>query len=75
MHSLTRIRATAYSIMLVFAGVLAMPHPAYAQGDAAGGEKIFAHCAPCHSAVHVRCCAGFRTPAVTRPRHARAAGV
>ena len=55
MHSLTRIRATAYSIMLVFAGVLAMPLPAYAQGDAADGEKIFAHCAPCHSAVHVRC--------------------
>ena len=49
MHSLTRIRAAAYSIMLVFAGVLAMPLPAYAQGDAAAGEKVFAHCAPCHS--------------------------
>jgi cytochrome c len=49
MHSVTRIRAAAYSIMLVFAGVLAMPHPAYAQGDAADGEKIFAHCVPCHS--------------------------
>ena len=37
------------SIMLVFAGVLAMPLKAYAQGDAAAGEKIFAHCAACHS--------------------------
>jgi cytochrome c len=49
MHSLARIRAPAYSIMLVFAGVLAMPPSAYAQGDAAAGEKVFAHCAPCHS--------------------------
>src|SRR5882672_8453677 len=49
MRSLTRIRAAAYSIMLVFAGVLAMPLPTYAQGDASAGEKIFAHCAPCHS--------------------------
>jgi cytochrome c len=49
MHSLTRIRAAAYSIMLGFAGMLAMPLTAYAQGDAAAGEKIFAHCAPCHS--------------------------
>ena len=24
-------------------------------GPIADGEKIFAHCAPCHSAVHVRC--------------------
>jgi cytochrome c len=49
MHSLTRTRAAAYSIVLGFAGVLAMPLAAYAQGDAAAGEKIFAHCAPCHS--------------------------
>jgi cytochrome c len=49
MHSLARIRAACYSIMLVFSGVLAMPLTAYAQGDAAAGEKIFAHCAPCHS--------------------------
>src|ERR1700757_681768 len=49
MHSLARIRAAAYSIMLVFAGVLAMPLPMNAQGDAAAGEKVFAHCAPCHS--------------------------
>jgi cytochrome c len=48
MHSQTRIRAAAYSIMLGFAGLLAMPLPTYAQGDAADGEKIFAHCAPCH---------------------------
>ena len=49
MRSLTKIPASAYSIMLVFAGVVAMPLPTYAQGDAAAGEKIFAHCAPCHS--------------------------
>jgi cytochrome c len=48
-HSLTRIRVAGYSIMLVFTGVLAMPLTAYAQGDAAAGEKIFAHCAACHS--------------------------
>ena len=49
MRSLTRIPAAASSIMRVFAGVLAIPVPAYAQGDAAAGEKLFAHCAPCHS--------------------------
>jgi len=49
MRSLTRIRAAGYPIMLVFAGMLAMPLPAYAQGDAAAGEEVFAHCAPCHS--------------------------
>jgi hypothetical protein len=46
MHSLARIRAAGYSIMLVFAGLLAVPLTAYAQGDAAAGEKVFAHCAP-----------------------------
>ena len=49
MRSLTRIPAAASLIMLVFAGVLAISVPAYAQGDAAAGEKLFAHCAPCHS--------------------------
>jgi cytochrome c len=49
MYSLTRTPAAASAIMLVFAGVLAMSLPAYAQGDAAAGEKLFAHCAPCHS--------------------------
>jgi cytochrome c len=41
MHTLTRIPAAAYSIMLASAG-------AHAQGDAAAGEKVFA-CVPCHS--------------------------
>src|SRR5882724_2390267 len=49
MHSLTRTRAAAYPIMLASAGALSVPVTAYAQGDAAAGEKIFAHCAPCHS--------------------------
>src|ERR1700688_514198 len=49
MHTLTRIRAAAYSIMLASAGALSVPLTAYAQGDAAAGEKIFAHSTPCHS--------------------------
>jgi cytochrome c len=49
MHTLTRIRAAAYSIMLASAGALSVPLTAYAQGDAAAGEKVFAHCVPCHS--------------------------
>ena len=49
MHSLTAIRAAGWSIMLVFSGVVAMPLTAHAQGDAAAGEKVFAHCAACHS--------------------------
>jgi glyoxylase-like metal-dependent hydrolase (beta-lactamase superfamily II) len=48
MHSLTRIRAAASSIMLA-AGALSMPLRAYAQGGAATGEKVFDHCTPCHS--------------------------
>ena len=49
MHSLTKIRAAGYLIMLVSAGALSVPLTAYVQGDAAAGEKVFAHCAACHS--------------------------
>jgi cytochrome c len=49
MHNLTKTCAAAYSIVLAFAGTLSVPLTAYAEGDAAAGEKIFAHCAPCHS--------------------------
>jgi cytochrome c len=49
MHSLTRISAAGYSIMLASVGVFSMPPTVHAQGDAAAGEKVFAHCAPCHS--------------------------
>src|SRR5260370_21825188 len=49
MHTLTRIRAASYLIILATAGALSVPLTAYAQGDAAAGEKVFAHCAPCHS--------------------------
>jgi len=45
MHSLTRIRAAGYSIMLASVGVFSMPPTVHAQGDAAAGEKVFAHCA------------------------------
>ena len=49
MHSLTKIRAAGYLIVLASAGALLVPVPAYAQGNAAAGEKVFAHCAVCHS--------------------------
>ena len=48
-HSFPRIRAARRSIMLMVAGALALPLGANAQGDAAAGEKVFAHCTPCHS--------------------------
>jgi cytochrome c len=35
--------------MLASAGLLSVPLTAYAQGDVAAGEKVFAHCVPCHS--------------------------
>jgi cytochrome c len=49
MHSPTRIRAAGYLIALASAVALSAPLSAYAQGDAASGEKVFAHCAACHS--------------------------
>jgi cytochrome c len=49
MHILTTIRAAGCAITLAFAGTLSIPLAAEAAGDAAAGEKIFAHCAPCHS--------------------------
>jgi cytochrome c len=50
MRSLTRIRAAARSITLMFAGMLAMPLTAYAQGDAAAGKQAFSTtCGACHS--------------------------
>jgi cytochrome c len=49
MRTDTRIRAAVCSIMLASAGTLLVPLTAYAKGDAAAAEKIFAHCAPCHS--------------------------
>jgi cytochrome c len=49
MHTLTRIRAATCLAMLASAATLSMPLAANAEGDAAAGEKVFAHCAPCHS--------------------------
>jgi cytochrome c len=49
MHTLTRIRAATCLAMLASAATLSIPLPANAEGDAAAGEKVFAHCAPCHS--------------------------
>ncbi len=48
MHTLTRIRAATCLIMLASAATLSLPLAANAEGDAAAGEKVFAHCAPCH---------------------------
>jgi hypothetical protein len=39
MHSLTRIRAAGYSIMLASVGVFSMPPTVHAQGDASPGTK------------------------------------
>jgi cytochrome c len=36
-------------MMLACTGTLSVPFAAHAEGDAAAGEKLFAHCAPCHS--------------------------
>ena len=49
MHSLTRIRAATCLAMLASAATLSIPLAANAEGDAAAGEKVFVHCAPCHS--------------------------
>ena len=49
MHSRSSMRAATYVIMLASAGTLSVPLTANAEGDAAAGEKMFAHCAPCHS--------------------------
>jgi cytochrome c len=49
MHTLTSIRAATCMIMLASAATLSIPLAANAEGDAAAGEKVFVHCAPCHS--------------------------
>ena len=49
MHTLTRIRAATCLAMLASAATLSTPLAANAEGDAAAGEKVFTHCAPCHS--------------------------
>jgi cytochrome c len=49
MHTLTRIRAATCLTMLASAATLSIPLAANAEGDVAAGEKVFVHCAPCHS--------------------------
>jgi cytochrome c len=49
MRTVTRIHVAICSMMLACTGTLSVPLAAHAEGDAAAGEKIFAHCAPCHS--------------------------
>jgi cytochrome c len=49
MHSRSSMRAATYVIMLASAGTLSVPLTANAESDAAAGEKMFVHCAPCHS--------------------------
>jgi cytochrome c2 len=43
------IRLAVCSMMLACTGMLSVPLAAHAEGDAAAGEKLFAHCAPFHS--------------------------
>ena len=49
MRIVIRIRVAICSMMLACTGTLSVPLAAHAEGDAAAGEKIYAHCAPCHS--------------------------
>jgi cytochrome c len=49
MRFVTRIRVAICTMMLACTAPLSVPLAAHAEGDAAAGEKIFAHCAPCHS--------------------------
>jgi cytochrome c len=52
MRTVTRIRVANWSMMLACTVTLSVPlaaHAEHAEGDAVAGEKIFAHCAPCHS--------------------------
>ena len=49
MRIVTRICVALCPMMLACNGTLSGPLAAHAEGDTAAGEKIFAHCAPCHS--------------------------
>jgi cytochrome c len=49
MHIPSRIRTRTCLIMLASATALSLSSAANAEGDAAAGEKVFVHCAPCHS--------------------------
>jgi len=49
MRTVTKISVAVCSMMLASTGTLSVPLAAHAEGDAAAGEKIFSHCAPCHS--------------------------
>src|SRR5258708_11148462 len=49
MRFVTRIRVAICTMMLACTATLSVPLAANAEGDAAAGEKVFAHCAPCHS--------------------------
>ena len=49
MRIVTRIWVAICSMMLACNGTLSGPLAAHAEGVTPAGEKIFAHCAPCHS--------------------------
>jgi cytochrome c2 len=63
MRTVTRIRVAICLMMLACTGMLSVPLAAHAEGDAAAGEKIFAHCAPCHSTKPGETKSGRRWPA------------
>jgi hypothetical protein len=75
MHTLTRMRAAAYSIMLASAGALSMPLTAYAQGDAAAGEKVFAHCVPATRTSRVKTNSDRHWPASSAARVGRSPAI
>jgi cytochrome c len=49
MRIVTRICVAICSMILACNGTLSGPLVAHAEGVTAAGEKIFAHCLPCHS--------------------------
>src|SRR3954452_11957644 len=75
MRTDTRIRLAICSRMLACAGTLSVPVTAYAEGDAASGEKIFAHCAPAIRPSRVKTRLDRRWPASSAARAGGSPGI
>ncbi len=67
-RTVTKIRVAVCSMMLASTGTLSVPLTANAESDAAAGEKIFSHCAPCHSTKPVKIKSDRRRPASSAKR-------
>ena len=70
MRTVTRIRFAICSMMLQRTGTLSVPLAAHAEGDAGAGEKVFAHCAPCHSTMPGKNKVGPSLPGIFTPTEA-----